>query len=127
MTFLETQRKNYFLLLVHLVEYTTKQPLEPDKGINLFLITIMQQQDKNAGLLLHGRENCTILAAFAIVAKSGFSALPCLTGYDTDLTFARTGPNRKKKKQTQNFTYCLAEEECIRVIFLAVYQSLLKV
>lgn len=114
------------MLLVHLVKYTAKQPLEPDKGIDLFLMIIMQQQDKNAILLLHGRENCTILVAFAIVAKSDFSALLCLTGYDTDLTFARTGPNRKKK-QTQNFTYCLAEEECIRVIFLAVYQSLLKV
>lgn len=69
--------KNSFLLLVHLVKYTTKQPLEPDKEIALLLMMIMQQQGKNAVLLLHGRENCTILVAFAVLAKFGFSALPC--------------------------------------------------
>lgn len=65
------------MLLVHLVKYTTKQPLEADKEVALLLMILMQQRDKNAVLLLLGRVNCTIFVAFAILAKFGFSALPC--------------------------------------------------
>lgn len=88
---------------------------------------IMQQEDKNAVLLLQGRENCTILVAFAVQAKFGFSALPCFDRIWHRPYFFQNWTKKKYKKPTQNFMYCLAEEECFKVIFLAVYQSLLKV
>jgi len=40
---------NTSVLLIHLVKYTTKQPLELDTEITILLMAVMQQQKKNAG------------------------------------------------------------------------------
>lgn len=100
------------MLLVHLVKHTTKQPLEPDKEIAILLMVIMQQQNKNAVYYFYMGEKtiCIILAN----SKQNLAFLLCrvLTGYDTDLTFARTGPKNqvlpsRRRMHQSNIFSCL--------------------
>lgn len=115
---LKTQRNKYFCVLVYLVKYTTKQPLEPDKEITILLVVSCSNSVKMLRVIFTWERK---LYDPCSLCYNNSIWLFCFVVFGQDMTQTLRLPEQDQKN------YCLAEEECIRVIFLAVYQALLKV
>lgn len=97
MFFLMSQPKDVFWKQVHLVKYSTKQPLEDDKEITIHLMVIMQQQNKKCCVFIFKRWERKLQNPCSLCYNSKIF-LFCFIVFWQDMTQTLLLPGQDQKK-----------------------------